>query len=150
MVVNLEKPELRKKLQELFNTQKLAVLGSDMSNQPYPSLIAFAHTDNLQYFIFSTLKDSNKYKNIMNNPRISMLIDNRSNQPSDFSNAIAVSVFGLAEEVKNDKEQFLDLYLKKHPYLKDFVRLPNCVLLRIKVKKYSVVSKFQKVEEIII
>jgi nitroimidazol reductase NimA-like FMN-containing flavoprotein (pyridoxamine 5'-phosphate oxidase superfamily) len=149
-VVNLADPDLKNKLKVLFKTQKLAVLGSDKGNQPYPSLIAFAHTDNLKNFVFSTLRNSNKYANIMINPKISMLIDNRSNQPSDFSDAIAVSVFGHAEEVKDDKERLLDLYLEKHPYLKDFVGLPNCVLLRINVTKYSIVSQFQNVEEIII
>ena len=149
-MINLEEPELKKKLKELLKTQKLAVLGSDMANQPYPSLITFATTDNFKNFVFSTLRNSNKFANIRNNPRISMLIDNRRNQLSDFSDAIAVSVFGKAEEVKDNREQYLDIYLEKHPHLKDFVRLPDCVLLKVNVERYSVVSQFQNVQEIII
>ena len=140
--------ELKRNLHKLFNEQKLAVLSSNMQNQPYPSLIAFTCTEDLKNFIIVTLRNSNKYRNIMNNPQVSLLVDNRENQPSDFSNAIAVSVFGKAEEIQNDLNLFRNLYLKKHPYLEDFVKLPDCTLLKINVEKYSVVSQFQKVQEL--
>jgi len=142
--------ELKRNLQDLFNDQKLAVLSSNKENQPYPSLIAFTCTEDLKNFIFATLRNSNKFNNIMNNPQVSLLIDNRENQPSDFSNSMAVSVFGLAEEIKEDLNLYKNLYLEKHPYLEDFIRLSDCALLKIHVKKYSIVSQFQKVQEIII
>ncbi len=144
----MDDDELRKNLLDLFNDQKLAVLSSNKQNQPYPSLIAFTCTEDLKSFIFATLRNSNKFNNIMNNPRVSLLIDNRENQPSDFSNAMAVGVFGLAEEIKNDEDLYKNLYLKKHPYLKDFVKLSDCALLKINVVKYSIVSQFQKVQKI--
>jgi general stress protein 26 len=142
--------ELKRNLQDLFNEQKLAVLSSNKQDQPYPSLIAFSCTEDLKNFIFVTLRDSNKFNNIKNNPQVSLLIDNRENQPSDFSNAIAVSVFGKAEEIQDDLNLFKNLYLNKHPYLEDFVKSPDCALLKINVEKYSVVSQFQKVQEIIV
>lgn len=142
--------KLRRNLWDLFNDQKLAVLSSNKENQPYPNLIAFTCTEDLKSFIFATLRNSNKFNNIMNNPQVSLLIDNRENQPSDFSNSMAVSIFGMAEEIKENLNLYKNLYLKKHPYLEDFVQLSDCALLRIKVDKYSIVSQFQKVQEIMI
>ena len=104
VVMILDEYELRKRVNELLFNQRLAVLSSNMKDQPYPSLIAFAHTNDLQNLFFTTLRNSNKYKNIKNNPKISILIDNRGNSPSDISDAIAVSVFGTASEIDiNDK-----------------------------------------------
>jgi nitroimidazol reductase NimA-like FMN-containing flavoprotein (pyridoxamine 5'-phosphate oxidase superfamily) len=137
-------------LKDLFNNQRLAVLASNKQKKPYPNLIAFTCTDDLKNFIFVTLRNSNKFNNIMNNPNVSLLIDNRENLPSDFSNAIAVSVFGFAEEIKDNEELYRSIYLKKHPYLKDFVKLTDCAFLKINVKKYSIVSQFKKVQEIVI
>jgi len=42
----------------------------------------------------------------------------------------------------------LKVYLEKHPNLEEFVTGPNCALLRIKVDKYIVVTRFQEVREI--
>jgi general stress protein 26 len=139
----MEETELRKKVNDLFSDQRLAVLSSNMNDQPYPSLVAFAHTDDLKNLFFATLRDSNKYKNIINNPKISMLIDNRGNSTSDFSDAIAVSVFGIASEIDAETDKIMNIYLTKHPYLKNFIEMHGCALLKIKVEKFKVISNFQ-------
>ncbi|WP_455391604.1 pyridoxamine 5'-phosphate oxidase family protein [[Eubacterium] cellulosolvens] len=146
----MEEQELRKRVNELLIDQRLAVLSSTMNDQPYPSLVAFAHSDNLQYLFFATLRHSNKYRNIKNNPKISMLIDNRGNSPSDFAEAIAVSVFGTASEMDSSIDQCMDIFLKKHPYLKDFLEMQDCALLKVKVEKFKVISNFQNVDVLVI
>jgi len=40
------------------------------------------------------------------------------------------------------------LYLRKHPVLRDFVAAADCVLLKLKVESYYVVSQFQNVVEL--
>lgn len=146
----MEENELKIRLNELLGEQRLAVLSSNMNDQPYPSLIAFAHTKDLKSLFFATLRNSNKYENIRNNPKISMLIDNRGNSPTDISNAIAVSVFGTISDFNCEDEQGMDLYLNKHPYLKNFIDMPDCTLLKIKVKQFKVVSNFQDVDMLVI
>jgi hypothetical protein len=42
----------------------------------------------------------------------------------------------------------MKVYLGKHPHLEEFVTSPTCALLRIKVEKYIVVTRFQEVREI--
>ena len=146
----MEKNELRRRLKELLTNQRLAVLSSNMNDQPYPSLIAFAHTDDLKNIFFATLRKSIKYENITNNPKISMLIDNRRNSPSDIAEALAVSVFGTASEIDCNVDQCKDVFVKKHPYLKEFIAKPDCALLRFKIEKFTVVSNFQNVDTLLI
>jgi general stress protein 26 len=144
----MENNELVDNLKALFNEQKLGVIATpmDIDGPPYINLIAFAHTPNLKELIFATNRDTKKFANIKNNPKISMLVDNRGNRPSDFKDAVAVSVFGFAEEIQNDFDEYLDIYLNKHPYLADFARDPKCALLKIRVSEYYYVSKFQNVK----
>jgi nitroimidazol reductase NimA-like FMN-containing flavoprotein (pyridoxamine 5'-phosphate oxidase superfamily) len=136
-------------IRELLESQRLAVLSTQGKEQPYSNLVAFAVTPDLQYLIFATTRATRKYANLMSEPRVSQLIDNRSNQEADFVQASAVTVLGTATEaLDSDREKYLRLYLHKHPYLKEFVTAPSCALMRIKVGKFIVVTRFQEVREI--
>jgi hypothetical protein len=76
-------------------------------------------------------------------------VDNRSNEESDFHDAIAATATGIAHELKGkEKEVFLERYLNKHPYLREFVSSPTCAFFRITVNAYYVVTRFQKVMEL--
>jgi len=144
--------EMQKIVQELLNSQRLAVLATLMSDQlgrPYSNLIAFATTDDLKEILFATTRATRKFSNLIEDPRVSLLIDNRSNQETDFGEASAVTILGTAEEVLNsERESYLQLFLKKHPYLKEFVTAPTCALIRVKVEKFILVTQFQEVREI--
>jgi nitroimidazol reductase NimA-like FMN-containing flavoprotein (pyridoxamine 5'-phosphate oxidase superfamily) len=144
--------EMQKIVQELLNSQRLAVLATLMSDQlgrPYSNLIAFAATDDLKEILFATTRATRKFKNLAEDPRVSLLMDNRSNQETDFGEASAVTVLGTAEEVMGpEREKYLQLYLQKHPYLEEFVTAPTCALIRVKVEKFIMVTQFQEVREI--
>jgi hypothetical protein len=78
-----------------------------------------------------------------------LLIDNRGNEEKDFSHAVAATALGRAEEVSNaERKSLMEIYLRKHPYLADFVASPSCALLKVSVQRYYVVSRFQNVQEL--
>ncbi len=141
--------QLRKTVKDLFASQRLGVLATYGQGQPYSSLVAFAATNDLKYLVFATTRATRKYANLSTESRVALLVDNRSNQDTDFHRAIAVTALGKAEEIdEREKNQFLGLYLAKHPYLEDFVMSPICALLKISVDKYYMVSRFQNVMEL--
>ena len=141
--------EMREIVQGLLNSQRLAVLSTLMSGRPYSNLIAFAVTDDLRDIFFATTRATRKFANLTAEPRVSLLVDNRRNQETDFGEASAVTVLGTAEEVLDpERDKYLRLYLKKHPYLEDFITAPTCALIRVKVEKYIMVTQFQEVREV--
>ena len=141
--------DLRGILEGLFKTQRLGVLATQQSGQPYCSLVGFAATDDLRYLLFSTARASQKYENLKENPRAAVLVDSRSNTDADFSKAIAVTAVGKAEEIsKGEHGDLLSRYLSAHPFLEEFARSTDCALFRIKVTRYVVVSRFQDVVEL--
>jgi nitroimidazol reductase NimA-like FMN-containing flavoprotein (pyridoxamine 5'-phosphate oxidase superfamily) len=144
-----EESELEQLIRELFESQKLAVLGTQNQGQPYANLIAFAASDDLKSLYFVTARATRKYANIEADARVTVLIDNRSNQDSDFSQAAAVTATGRAKEVVGKKrDEILAIYLAKHPMLEEFVRSPSCALLWVEVKTYYLVRRFQNVMEL--
>lgn len=144
----MAEPEMKILLQDLLAGQPLAVLSTHQAGQPYSNLIAFAADPNLEHIFFATTRATRKFANITADPRVALLIDNRSNQEADFAEAAALTVLGSAHEVHgSEKEEGLALFLAKHPYLQDFVSAPTCALLKVKVFKYILVSRFQEVRE---
>ena len=144
-----EESELEHLIRELFESQNLAVLATQNEGQPYANLVAFAASDDLKSLYFATARATRKYANIEADARVTVLIDTRSNQDSDFSQAAAVTATGSAKEVEDLKrEKVLAIYLAKHPMLKDFVQSPSCALLQIRVETYYLVRRFQNVMEL--
>jgi len=137
-------------LQELFAAQRSAVLATTENGQPYLSLMAFATTSDLQYLLVVTYRATRKYRNIEADPRVALLVDNRTNQPTDTEQAMAVTALGAAKEVgAAEKDRFLQIYLAKHPHLEKFVTSPECALIEVEVERYFVVSNFQEIRELV-
>ena len=141
-------PDVRSQLQELFATQRLAVLATDHNGQPYASLVAFAINAELRELFFATTRATRKFANLQANPRVSLLIDNRANQVTDFSTAVAVTVLGSSAELTGPARRAgTAFYLAKHPHLAEFVAAPSCALIRVQVQSFFLVSSFQNVVE---
>ncbi len=137
---------LKKSLKNLLESQRLAVLATQDRKQPYGNLVAFASTRDLKHLLFATSRATRKYSNISENPRIAMVIDNRSNKEVDFHKAVAVTAVGTVREIEGPEiGRYQKLYLSKHPYLKEFLLSPNCALLKMEVETYYMVSQFQEV-----
>jgi nitroimidazol reductase NimA-like FMN-containing flavoprotein (pyridoxamine 5'-phosphate oxidase superfamily) len=140
---------LKEIIQHLLHSQRLAVLSTQMSGRPYSNLVAFAATQDLRYILIATTRATRKFANIITEPQVSLLIDNRNNEETDFGETSAVTVLGVAEEVLGpERERYLQIYLKKHPYLMDFVSAPTCALIRVKVERFIMVTRFQEVREV--
>ena len=141
----MSEEDFKSEIRELFDSQRLGVLATDMEGSPYTSLVAFAATEDLKNILFTTLKDTNKFANIQKNPIVNILIDDRKNTPSDIENARAVSVEGKVEVIIDNNEDLLRIYEEKHPYLSKFINDPKNRLCKINVRKYHYVRKFQDV-----
>jgi len=141
--------QFRKRLGELFDSQKLAALSTHHDGQPYASLVAFYADDDLTHIYFVTPKTTRKYANLTADNRVAVMVNSATNQTSDFHQAISVTAVGKAKDVDGaDKKRILTQYLIKHPHLEDFVRSPTCALVRVDVESYYIVKHFQHVTEL--
>jgi len=90
-----------------LSEQKLGALATHGQGEPWASLIAFAATDNLDSIYFATPKTTRKYRNLVNDPRCSLLIDNRENLAS----TLAIRLQSQPQVIKElDKSENQPLY----------------------------------------
>jgi heme iron utilization protein len=149
MDINDSAKVVEESIRDLFRTQKLAVLSTQNSGQPYASLVAFVASEDLKHLYFATARTTRKHNNLIVDPRVAMLMDSRSNLDSDIHTAVAVTATGTAIEVsEQERDQSIQLYLSRHPYLQDFIRAETCALIRVTVRVYYLVSRFQQVMEL--
>lgn len=138
-------PQLVKLLRDIFASQRLAVLATYGDGQPYINLVAFASTDDLRYLLFTTNRDTRKYRNLKENPLVAVLVDTRENKLSDFRKATAVTATGRARECTGSARKILiETYLTKHPQLGQFTDSLENALFAVKIDDY-VVATFNKV-----
>jgi len=133
-------------LHELCLGQPLAVLATASTAAPYASLVAIAMTPDLRRLYFATPRATRKAVNLAGNPRVALLLDNRSNQLTDFTRAAAATIIGTAEELRGaSSASGLAVYLERHPHLADFAAAPGTVLFMVTVTRISLVTRFQQV-----
>ncbi|MBN2552057.1 MAG: pyridoxamine 5'-phosphate oxidase family protein [Spirochaetales bacterium] len=135
----------------LLDAQRVGVLATNYRNTPHQSLIAYTHAESLREIYFITPRYTRKVEAMAADPRVAFIVDNRQNVESDFDACIAVTAKGTVEEIpRQPQPAFIARYLKKHPYLEEFATAPTCSYFRIRVRSYTLVSSFQRVEELIL
>jgi len=141
--------QVAERLRSHFRQQLLGVLATQDASSPYASLLAFAANERLDRLFFVTSRLSRKYDNIAANPRVAMLIDNRTNDSVDFQQALAVTVLGEAREIQeHERKSLLTLFIQRHPTLEPFCLSPSTSLMEIAVHRYILVTQFEEVRSV--
>ena len=135
---------LNQKIKKLFEEQRFAVVATQGKTEPYTNLVSFLGGKDLKKIYFPTSKDTRKFKNLSEHSRVSILIDNRDNEPVDIEDAMTVTAAGETSVTRNSEIKYL--FLKKHPYLKQFTNSNDCRMIEISIEKYILVENFQKVK----
>ena len=137
---------LKADITALFGQQYFAVLATRSGEHIHTSLVAFAAADNLKSIYLCTPRATRKFNNIKENPVVSLLVHNSTNQTTDIRQAMAVTVSGTAAEVDTDQlAQARGIYLSKQSQMTGFANAPNTAMVEIRVSRYDVVAHFQEV-----
>jgi hypothetical protein len=140
---------ITQRIENLDKSELHAVLSTASRGVPYTSLIAFALNPDTGGILFATPRNTMKYRNILRNKKVSLLIDNRSNTKGDYMKAEAITLVGMAHPVRRSKKWTIlaGVLLRKHPDLKSFVHAPSTALVIVEPDRYIHVSRFQTVTE---
>ena len=136
-------PQHEELLREIVSTQYFAVLNTIGQGLPHSNLVSFAATEDLKSLVFVTGRNTRKYRNVQDNHNVSLLIDNRTNRPSDTSQATAIAAIGIAREETDNRSLLRDIFLARHPQLRHFVEAPDNAIMLVTIRKY-IVAAFDK------
>lgn len=141
---------INKEIQNILEEQKLGVLATFNSDyqQPYSSIVAFYHSNDLSHIYFATPKTTRKYYNLKLTPNVSMLIDSRKNDGSDIGVSSAITVIGTSHEITDRNDTNRNRFQNKHSQLESFINSPSTAFICINVTKYVLVNRFQDVLEL--
>jgi heme iron utilization protein len=143
--------KLARKIDRLLKQQRLAVLGTYGKNETYQSLVAFTVHNKLKNILFVTERNTRKYRNIKENSKVAVLVDNRLNKRSDFYKAVSITALGVARQTNGvERKRLLKVHEARHPDIKAFLQNRECVLFKINVRTYYFVSHFQQVQELVV
>ena len=132
---------VRYSIQSVLDTTDLAVLATENAGQPHTSLIAITPLDGCQRLLFATYRNTRKHTNLMQNRRVSVLIDGRSRSAGPLvQSGFILTAVGCAQEISAQAyDTLLRAHLQRHPELASFTRSPDCVLLQVLVEAYQIV-----------
>ena len=137
------------RLKFMNSTQKHAVLATVSAGQPFTSLVAFAMTPDMKSVVFATPRKTLKYRNILGNKKVALLIDTRSNTDAAYMKAEAVTVIGTAAPLRSGRirESHAGILIEKHPALRRFVQEKTTAIIIVEAEKCFHTGSFQKVSE---
>lgn len=137
------------RLTALNKDQLHAVLATVLDGQPYTSMIAYALTPDKKGIVFSTPRKTQKYRNILKNRRVSVLIDTRSNTAMDYMKAESLTILGSAIPLRRGRKwsELAGVLVRKHPDLSTIMDSIETKLIFVKLNRCIHVTKFQIVSE---
>jgi nitroimidazol reductase NimA-like FMN-containing flavoprotein (pyridoxamine 5'-phosphate oxidase superfamily) len=131
------------KMKALAKEKCMCVLATVSGGNPHCSLMAYATDDECREIYMATGKGTKKYKNLIENPSVSLLIDTREEQTaSQPLQAKALTIAGLFQEIEDEGKKRLarTRLLERHPHLAGFIDQTDTELLCIKATSFLLLN----------
>jgi nitroimidazol reductase NimA-like FMN-containing flavoprotein (pyridoxamine 5'-phosphate oxidase superfamily) len=127
-------------MKTLAREQNICVLATIAGQKPYCSLMAYVTDQNCTEMYMVTHKNTNKYRNLTENPSVSLLIDNREISPP--SNAKALTVDGVCAAIESqEKRKNVQARLQAvHPHLVEFINHSEAEILCVKIRSFLLLN----------
>lgn len=127
------------RMKALVKQKDSCVLATASRGQPHCSLMAYVPDDECSKIYMVTKKDSRKYRNLLENPLVSLLIDTREDHPGlKRPEAKALTVSGTFQRIEDAHkyESVSQKLLTRHPHLKDFLSQSDTTVFCIKISSF--------------
>jgi nitroimidazol reductase NimA-like FMN-containing flavoprotein (pyridoxamine 5'-phosphate oxidase superfamily) len=123
-------------MKTLIRSQDICVLATASDNRPHCSLMAYAADDACRELYMVTHRNTAKFRNAMENPSVSLLIDTRLEDGAERrERARALTVSGLFERIESPerREEIRARLLERHGHLREFAAHPEAEVFAVKI-----------------
>lgn len=124
------------KMKDLVRSQSVCVLATVSGGQPHCSLMSYAVDDGCREMYMVTFKKTKKYRNLKENPAVSLLVDTREEDRAERRHrARALTVNGRFEEVRDEmkRDAVKALLIERHPHLKALADSPDADFFTVRI-----------------
>lgn len=126
-------------MKALVKEKDTCVLATVGQGCPHCSLMSYVADDDCSEIYMVTQKDSRKYRNLMENPLVSLLIDTREDHTGHKRlEARALTVAGTLQPMEDPPKynSVREKLLARHPQLDEFLNQPDAAILCIKISSF--------------
>jgi nitroimidazol reductase NimA-like FMN-containing flavoprotein (pyridoxamine 5'-phosphate oxidase superfamily) len=127
------------KMKALVKRKDICVLATVSENKPHCSLMAYVTNSDCREIFMVTNRQSTKFRNLLVNPSVSLLIDTREEHTGiKRPDAQALTVSGVYQEIQDEtkKKRIRSKMLAKHPHIKNLMEMPDAEIFCIKVTSF--------------
>lgn len=123
----------REKARSLIRAQDICVLATASEKGPYCSFMAYASNTSCTEIYMVSFRDSRKYRNMRENPSVCLLIDNRRETSTRYTEIEALNISGRFQPIIEESERALihEELSKRHPGLTDLFENPGVETIKI-------------------
>jgi len=141
------------KMKRMLKEKDICVLATVSGSQPHCSLMAYMADDDGREIYMVTLRDTKKYKNLTQNPAVSLLIDTREDDVGpQRSRAKALTVNGKFQTVDREKQvRIRARILRRHPQLQEIFAKSEAEIFAVRIESFQLLegvtdSHFERVD----
>lgn len=127
---------------KMLKENQLCVLCTESQAMPHCSLMTYILGEDGRTLYLITSMNSRKYKNLMENKNVSVLIDSRQHMASG-SNfpIISVTFDGVLTDIDKPRlENIRDQFREGHPELEEILIQDNCMIFSVHLKSYLLLN----------
>ena len=130
------------KMKALVHRKDTCVLATVSGGKPHCSLMAYLADPDCREIYMVTRQQTKKYRNLLENPWVSLLIDTREEDPhGEFGRKKALTISGLFQKIDpGKKDSIRKEFLKKYPQLKEFVEDREAEIISIRVHSFQLLE----------
>jgi nitroimidazol reductase NimA-like FMN-containing flavoprotein (pyridoxamine 5'-phosphate oxidase superfamily) len=128
-----------KTMQEMLHSQDMCVLATVGGCRPHCSLMAYVCDDAARHIYMATYRDSVKFRNLLQNPAVSLLVDTRETHgKSRRADTKALTASGLYEPLTNPVEMdaVKARLLAAHPQLKVVLQSEAAEVIAVRLTSF--------------
>jgi nitroimidazol reductase NimA-like FMN-containing flavoprotein (pyridoxamine 5'-phosphate oxidase superfamily) len=130
---------MRDRVKAFLKGKDMCVLATTHEGRPHCSLMAYFADQEAEWIYMVTHRSTTKYKNLLSNEQVSLLVDNRcEGSPSERSKIQALTVHGTFNLVEDEERrtQILEQFLTRHPHMKEFLDHPEVEIISVRAQSF--------------
>lgn len=133
---------MQEKIKALIRGNDVCVLATVWGMEPHCSLMSYVTDDDCCEIYMVTRKNTKKYRNLKENPSVSLLIDSREVDQGNRARAKALTVTGVVQRTAEEgkKADILKRLLIHHPQLQDLANQPDAEVIMVKAKAFQLLD----------
>jgi len=125
-------------VEKMLKENQLCVLCTESQSMPHCSLMTYILGEEGKILYLITSMNSRKYKNLLENKNVSVLIDSRQQLEADsIYPIVSVTFDGVLTEIEKPRQEEIRAQFREcHPELEEILMKDTCIIFSVHLKTY--------------